>query len=106
MLDKLTKDSFSPYIDQTFRLVLGPDAEVELELTEVTPLKSPHSGIDDSEQHIRREPFSILFRGPADVPLDQRMYRIEHAEMGLIDGLFITPVGADQRGRYYEAIFN
>ncbi len=106
MLDKLTKDSFSPYVGQTFRLVLGPDAEVELALTEVTALKSPHSSIDDSEQDVRREPFSILFRGPVDVPLDQRMYRIEHAEVGVIDGLFITPVGADQRARYYEAIFN
>ncbi len=103
MLDKLTKDSFSPYLGQAFRVQLDPDNALELELTEVTAFDSRPEQYNSS---IRRDPFSILFRGPADVPLDQGMYRIEHDEMGVIETLFMTPIGADQKGRYYEAVFN
>ena len=103
MLDKLTKDSFAPYLGQTFRVQLDPDNAVELELTEVTEFDSRPEQLDS---RVRQDPFSILFRGPADVPLGQGMYHIEHDEMGVIDTLFMTPVGADQNGRYYEAVFN
>ena len=103
MLDKLTKDSFSPYLGQAFRVQLDADNALELELTEVTAFDYRPEQHDSS---IRRDPFSILFRGPVDVPLGQGMYRFEHDDMGVIEMLFMTPIGADQNGRYYEAIFN
>jgi len=103
MLDRLTKDSFAPYLGQTFRVQLDPDNVVELELTEVTEFDSrpeqPVSGV-------RRDPFSIVFRGPVETPLDQGTHHIEHDVIGVIETLFMTPVGADQNGRYYEAVFN
>ena len=52
----------------------------------------------------RRQPFSIVFRGPGDVLLPQRIYMIEHEEIGAFD-LFLVPIGPDERGLRYEAIF-
>ena len=51
-----------------------------------------------------RQPFSIVFRGPGDVLLPQRIYMIEHEEIGAFD-LFLVPIGPDERGLRYEAIF-
>jgi hypothetical protein len=82
----------------------SPDVEaarVELELVEVTALGSrggpPARG--------RSEPFSCLFRGPADRPLDQGTYGLVHPAVGRIT-LFIVPVGPVEGGLGYEAIFN
>ena len=53
---------------------------------------------------MQREPFSLLFRGPGNLQLPQRTYRIEHDPMGTFD-LFIVPLGPDDQGFRYEAIF-
>jgi hypothetical protein len=52
----------------------------------------------------RRRPFSIVFRGPGDVLLPQRIYRMEHARIGSFE-LFLVPIGPDEEGLRYEAIF-
>jgi hypothetical protein len=52
----------------------------------------------------RRAPFSIVFRGPATPILPQRIYRLEHPAIGSFD-LFLVPIGPDERGLRYEAIF-
>ncbi len=74
MLDKLTKDSFSPYLGQAFRVQLDPNNALELELTEVTAFDSRSEQPDSS---VRRHPFSILFRGPADTSRVQRSRRFK-----------------------------
>jgi hypothetical protein len=98
MLDKLTKDSFAGYIGESFQLKLASSEVITLELTEVTVLHSRRS-----EQ---RQPFSIVFRGPHTPALQQAMYMLNHEQMGLIENLFLVPIGLDERGRYYEAVFN
>ena len=109
MIGTLTKEMFSQYLDEKFHVHVESDNVVELELIEVTAL-TPHSSEGGSESTsaaaLRQEPFSILFRGPNEFPLAQRMYRIEHDGMETIDNLFMAPVGADEHGRYYEAVFN
>lgn len=49
--------------------------------------------------------FAILFHGPVNAALPQRMYRFEHEVLGTFD-LFIVPVGRDKNGFHYEAVFN
>jgi hypothetical protein len=51
-----------------------------------------------------RQPFSIVFRGPSQPVLAQMTYRIEHAVLGSFD-LFIVPIGPDEAGMRYEAVF-
>jgi hypothetical protein len=68
---------------------------IELELVQVSELRSTP----------RQEMFSILFRGPLETPLVQRIYRMEHAQMGALE-LFIVPVARNEQGYEYEAVFN
>lgn len=55
------------------------------------------------EQGIR-EPFSLIFCGPAEPYLPQHMYTLHHEEIGQIE-LFLVPVNQDVNGFYYEAVF-
>jgi hypothetical protein len=51
-----------------------------------------------------RAPFSLVFRGGPDSPLSQRIYRLEHEQLGSLD-LFLVPLGPDAAGQRYEAVF-
>lgn len=55
----------------------------------------------------RSEPFSLIFRSRQDCPLDQRIYTLEHQQIGRL-ALFLVPIGPgnDVRDTYYQAIFN
>lgn len=107
MLDKLTADSFAPCLGQTFRLIDTSDTTLPLELIDVSARERPRGRLpwEGDDQPIR-VPFSIVFRGPVDQPLAQQMYHVEHDTLGVLEGLFLVPIGIDQRGRYYEAVFS
>jgi hypothetical protein len=91
---------FTPYIGTEFRTDDEAGNAIALELVEASPL--PHQ-----PGAPRPEPFSLIFRGPADKPLDQRVWPLEHDQLGRIE-LFLVPIGpgADGKGPYYQAIFN
>jgi hypothetical protein len=99
MLEDLTPSSFEKLVGDQFSLTLGDQSRLDLELVSVTP--GP-SGGDDAES--RRDPFSIIFRGPLEPVLPQRIYPLENQELGTLD-LFIVPIGPDESGMQYEAVF-
>jgi hypothetical protein len=89
----VTRDSFARHVDTAFRLRdAGGD---ELTLIQVSELRASP----------RQETFSLLFRGAADRALPQATWKVGHAALGELD-IFLVPVGHDERGRYYEAVFN
>ena len=47
---------------------------------------------------------AALFRGPMTPLLPQRIYPLEHAQLGVFE-LFLVPIGPDQHGMCYEAVF-
>ncbi len=98
MLDKLTKDSFSKCLHQTFTIHLAGQDPVETELIEVRGLVA----VDDDPD--RREPFSVVFRGPKEVTLEQGIFKLENATLGALD-LFLVTNGPDQDGMRHEAVF-
>lgn len=49
-------------------------------------------------------PFNLMFLGPQDPLLPQRTYRLEHPTVGSHD-IFLVPVGRDDEGTRYEAVF-
>ena len=109
MFDSLTLESFFECLNDEFTVNVDNDASVVFKLVEVSPINSSASAegaIRSTELNIRRQPFSLLFRGPVGEPLIQRMYLFDHGRLGTIDGLFITPVAEDDKGVYYEAIFD
>jgi len=110
MLDRETKEMFSEHIGETFRITLESADAINLELIEVSALPErtfqPKKWGRASEIKIRPDPFSMVFRGPKDFFLEQRMYTLEHEVMGTLEGLFLVPIDEDERGFYYEVIFN
>ena len=70
--------------------------KLDLELVEVTAGPAGGAGL--------RAPFSILFTGSLDPLLPQKTYSFQHEELGSFD-LFIVPVGQDEAGTHYEAVF-
>jgi len=94
-LDEVEAATFEPHVGETFALAAEPEP-LALVLESVTTLADRPGG---------RDPFSLLFRGPADPLLPQAIYRLEHAGLGALE-IFIVPVGQDAAGTRYEAIFS
>jgi hypothetical protein len=100
VLDRLTATSFAPAVGETFALDADGD-RLDLELLE-SRLHDPDAPAEDASG--RRAPFSLLFRGPVEPILPQRIYHLEHVSVGAID-IFIVPVAHDGSGTTYEAVF-
>jgi hypothetical protein len=105
MLDKLTKESFAPHVGSQFRFQIDGSNWVATELIEVTG-RGPGGTRAAGAPPATRERFSIIFRGPQTPMLSQGMYRVEHETLGVIEDLFIVPVGISQEGLFYEAVFS
>jgi hypothetical protein len=52
----------------------------------------------------RRQPFSLVFRGPGEELLPQSTYLLEHPELGALQ-IFLVPISRDEGGARYEAVF-
>jgi hypothetical protein len=102
MLDKVTVSVFAQWLGTEFRIHSESGRSVDVELIEATALRSQS---DAPGALMKREPFSIVFRGPAEPILPQKIYTLEHAKLGRFE-LFLVPVGPDAKGMCYEAVFN
>ncbi|HEY7037186.1 MAG TPA: hypothetical protein VH482_38045 [Thermomicrobiales bacterium] len=98
MLERFDVGTFSPHLDEPFRIRVGDADWEETRLVEATALG------EDAASGGRRTPFSLVFRGSRDRVLPQRTYRIEHEAIGEFD-LFLVPIGPDRDGMRYEAVF-
>jgi hypothetical protein len=97
----LTKNDFDPHAGTAFQVRLDPAESVELVLAEVGELVDPAG----REEEIRRHPFSLVFRGAHRFVLPQRTYVLEHPVMGTLE-IFLVPIGPNNQGMGYEAVFN
>jgi hypothetical protein len=95
-LRSFTIETFAPLLGETFRIHPEDALPVEAELISAEPYGEQNAG--------GRVAFSIVFRGPSQPVLAQMTYRIEHAVLGSFD-LFIVPIGPDEAGMRYEAVF-
>jgi hypothetical protein len=96
ILEDLTVTTFAERLDETFGVGDGADA-LEMRLVEAASLGST-SGEES------RAPFSVVFLGPLEPVLPQGIYRFEHEALGTFE-LFIVPIGPDETGMRYEAVF-
>ena len=94
-LDELGPGDFQPLVGQRFTVVQN-EGDLGLELVNVRTLPS-HSR--------RQEPFVLLFRGPSQPVLPQRIYTVAHADTGPLV-IFLVPVQGGPGGIDYEAVFN
>lgn len=91
----LTHEEFSRYANTKFHVQVDATNVVQLELVEISPLKV----------YPRQEEFSIVFLGPLNAFLGQGVRPFSHEQLGEFE-LFIVPIRQDDKGFYYEAIFN
>jgi hypothetical protein len=98
MLEEFTIETFSGRIGDRFRIRADESVVVEAILTEATTADAAESTLG------RRVPFALVFRGSFEPILPQRIYRFEHDDLGAFD-LFIVPIGPDESGMQYEAVF-
>lgn len=116
-LETLTAADFRDVKGSRFRLTAAVPAgpgqflafDVELaEVTEAAKVTEASGAPADGP----RRPFSVLFHGPIEPVLPQRVYRLEHDDLGQLE-LFIVPVGptepsgpgARPTAMRYEAVF-
>jgi hypothetical protein len=95
MLQFPTRDDFAKQLNTVFQIQLAPDQPVDATLVEVL----------DQKKGPTVESFSILFLAPPDAPVDQRIFNVEHPELGSLE-LFLVPVGLTDEGLKYEGVFS
>jgi len=101
MADELTSADFAAHLHETFRIELGNNLIIDLELITVTDLNLATAAKPEG-----RRPFSIEFLGPISQQyLPQHIYRLEHAAFGVLE-VFLVPLGLLDGRMRYEAIFN
>jgi hypothetical protein len=95
MATDLQHAEFLKHLNTKFRIRISDTEAVDAELTEVSErMMSP-----------RQERFSLVFRTGNEILIGQDLRAFEHDAMGNFD-LFIVPIGRDDEGTYYEAVFN
>lgn len=102
MLDTFTVATFTPHLGETFHIRPDSSDSLAVQLIEATELPGGSAGA--ARVGPPRTPFSIVFRGPGDVLLPQGIFRIEHDTIGTFE-LFLVPIGPDEQGLLYQAIF-
>ena len=96
MLESIDITTFAGRVGEVFRLVVDERTTISTRLIAVTPDNALSAG---------RTPFSLIFRSPPGAPMPQRIYRLQHEELGDIE-LFLVPIGPDADGMCYEAVFS
>jgi Domain of unknown function (DUF6916) len=97
MVEKLTHENFARYVNHKCQ-VHHSSGSLEMELIECRKLPIP------VKSEGQRQPFALLFRGPKVPALPQHTYQVEFERLDNFE-IFIVPVGPDEHGMQYEAIF-
>jgi len=95
----LVFEDFADKVGEVFVIGEQEFPAIPLTLTEAEPLPA-RTGPNGM-----RPPFSLIFLGKDPRVLPQRLYRLEHEEMGTLT-IFLVPVGKDAEGVLYQAVFN
>ncbi len=99
-LIELSAEAFRQHLHTPFRITHAEaEGHIDAELIEVGEVNS-HT------QRTDRTPFSLVFLGPENAPLEQSIYHLTHDAMGEMD-LFLVTVGpgAEDPRMRYEVVF-
>ena len=102
-LASLSYAHFAPRLHQQFLIRPESGAPIKAELISVTNLGPRPTA---KKGAARQSGFSIILRGPqSDTYLPQRIYSVEHGHLGK-HKIFLVPIGPDEHGMRYEAVFD
>jgi hypothetical protein len=91
----LTKGMFQENLNTRFCMLAEGLEPCAVDLVEVA----------DGYSAPKQEQFSLRFRGDRANIYPQRIYAVKHDSIGEFE-LFLVPVGRDDSGTFYEAVFN
>jgi len=96
---QLLFEDFADRLGHVFAVAEQNMPAIPLTLTEAKPLDSARGmpGV--------RPPFSLIFLAKDPRVLPQRLYRLQHDDLGELT-IFLVPVGKDAEGIRYQALFN
>ena len=100
-LADLTIDAIKPHLGTIFEVPLPDGSTTKLTLDAALPYEVRARR---SNRKPKREPFSLFLLGDPSVILPQGMYELR-SEVMTLEQLFIVPVGRDDEGTEYEAVF-
>lgn len=99
IVNYFSKETFTPYLNTSFRASLKTSPGATLKLIEVNDLRA-------SRKHPEvAKGFSLIFSGPKSKQLESRIYTIEHDALGRFS-LFLTPVERETGRLFYEAVIS
>ena len=101
--DQLKLETFSPWLKSKFRVALDSANFLEVELASANALTQPVQ--PQAAGGSLQESFALVFHGPDNRFLPQRIYPFEHDQIGRFE-LFIVPIGQKPGFIQYQAIFN
>ncbi|MBK7473439.1 MAG: hypothetical protein IPO58_11970 [Betaproteobacteria bacterium] len=107
-LARLTFEHFQPFVDQTFAVSAGGES-LALRVTEVRLHPPPRQRTLSGklvEANVARQPFSVFFRSEGEKGLRQGTYSAAPPDGGAKLMIFIVPLGFEEGGVVYEAVFN
>ncbi|SFC55481.1 DUF6916 family protein [Flavobacterium phragmitis] len=94
----LSVNNFNSLLDKIFIIKISEEIQLDAELISVTEF--------NSYSPLERNPFSIVFRTQQkNEYYEQGIFTIIHPEEGNLE-LFLTPLGFDEVGMKYEAVFS
>jgi hypothetical protein len=95
MTEDLSREALGANLNSKFLMPFADAEPLELELINLIDYPSAPG----------QEQFSAIFRAPLNAPVAQGIYQLEHEQFGVF-GIFLVPIGRDQQGVQYEALFN
>ncbi len=88
---------FSAHVGEKFDVVV-PKGAGQLELVEARPLPAQGEAADE-------DGFSLVFKAAIDCTIGQGSVALDHEKIGW-NVMYLIPIGEDEEGQYFEAIFN
>jgi hypothetical protein len=98
MLETFTIETFQARLGELFNVVIHEKLQMQAKLTSVYPWG------DEDAKNRPRQPFSILLHAAPEAVFPQRIYRLENENMEPFEA-FLSPIGPDEYGMRYEAVF-
>lgn len=95
-LADLSASDFEKRLNAVFEIQVDDGNKFAITLVQVTK--------EVTRRRAGREGFALLFTGTPGLILPQRIYRLTHAEMGILD-IFLVPIGASPQATQYQAVF-
>lgn len=99
--EPMTREWFLPHVQSKFDADMENVGRLPLELVQV----SAATTLVDREHHVKYNSFTLLFRGPKDMPEESKVFRLRHKALGSLD-LFLSTVGRHKDRVEYEAVFS